>query len=60
MKIFIIFALFLLASLLPILFVPLLAITLIALSILAPDLLSHHVWGTTEEDKEEEARHAHH
>ena len=60
MKIFIIFALFLLASFLPILFVPLLALTLITLAILAPDLLTHHVWGTPEEDKEEEARHAHH
>lgn len=60
MKIFIIFALFLLASFLPILFVPLLALTLITLAILAPDLLTQHVWGTPEEDKEEEARHAHH
>ncbi|MBL7851217.1 MAG: hypothetical protein JNN04_09975 [Cyclobacteriaceae bacterium] len=60
MKIFIIFALFLLASVLPILFVPLLALTLITLAILAPELLTHHVWGTKEEDREEEARHAHH
>ncbi len=60
MKIFIIFALFLLASVLPILFVPILALTLITLAILAPDLLTHHVWGKTKEDLEEEAHHAHH
>lgn len=60
MKIFIIFALFLLASVLPILFVPLLALTLVTLAILAPDLLTHHIWGKTKEDLDEEARHAHH
>jgi len=56
MKIFIIFALFIAASVLPIIFVPLLAMTLVVLAVLAPDLLTHHVWGKTKEDLEEEER----
>lgn len=60
MKIFIAFALFIVAAFLPMLFVPLLALTLLILLILAPDLLTKHVWGKTKEDIEDEARHAHH
>ncbi len=59
MKIFIAFALFIAAAMLPIIFVPLLALTLVTLAILAPDLLTHHVWEKTKEDLEEEERYKH-
>ncbi len=59
MKTFAIFAMFIAASILPILFVPLFALTLLTLMFLAPDLLTHHVWGKTKEDFEEEERYMH-
>ncbi len=54
MKTFIIALMFIVATVLPILFIPLLALTIVVTLIVAPSVIKHGVWTKTEEDRQHE------
>lgn len=54
MKTFIVSLMFVMATILPILFVPLLVLTLLVLAIIAPSVLKNGVWTKTEQDRQHE------